>query len=150
MRFVYAALLAVACDHMNSGPPDPDDCAAPGAVTAGAVLELGDVEGDFVPWVDGDAVPLTWGPQGGSMVGLRLRFAGDGVPACVEQHTIATVAPTSDGHGQFPVRTYEDGPGARLTKTVWVPFDEDPEPGEEVVVTTTAGTLSVTRTLVLE
>ena len=61
---------------MNSGPPDADDCAAPGAVTAGAVLELGGATGDFVPWADGDVVPLTWGPQGGSMVGLRIRIAG--------------------------------------------------------------------------
>lgn len=147
---ILAALLAAACDHMNNGPPDPDDCAAPGAAPAIAALELGPATGDFVAWNDGDAVPLTWGPQGGSMVGLRIRLVGDGVPECVDQHTSATVAPSSNGHEEFPVRTYEDGAGARLTKVVWVPFDDDPAAGTQVVIATEIGSLSVTRMLQLE
>lgn len=60
-----------------SGPSQTDTCAAgtPPPADGAATVQLGrDVTGPFQPMVDGDALPLNFGPQGGQHVYVTVHL----------------------------------------------------------------------------
>jgi hypothetical protein len=148
---VSLAAVLTGCMHMpGSGPPEPDDCSS--ATQDGPVdlIELGGPDEDaFVPWTDGSITTVTYGPQGGAMIGVRLRARGAGAPPCLAQTTmVASAAGDSLASASHPVNTYEESGASRVTRTIWLILDDEvPGPGESIVVTTSAGRVTASKTL---
>jgi hypothetical protein len=151
----FAVAFASACMMMGDGlPPRPDDCVTDAAeMTRLDVLELGAPdERVFMPWSDGAVAPVVTGPQGGAMIGLRLRIGGPSMPACLPHQTTAA----NKGDGELarvsqPIKTYAEPDGSRVTKTLWLIFSaRAPRSGERMVVSTIAGGLTRSVSLSIE
>ena len=76
-------LFTAGCPFVGSGEfvPEPDDCTSPRALAGIESVEIGHVEADaFVPWAEGQPVELTYGSQGGAMLGVILSVRGRDLP----------------------------------------------------------------------
>ena len=138
------------CREPANGPPEPDDCGDPGSGAVIATLEIGpDGSGAFVPWQDGETVPITYGPQGGAMILLRIRATGTALADCMLQTThISGDAGLSElGSNETALRWYDDPGGGRATRTAYVILDREPNLAEQVHVETTVLGVTAMRTL---
>jgi hypothetical protein len=135
------------------GPPPPDDCSNPSALDGIDAIEVGALQNDeFVPWQDAQAVELTYGSQGGTMLGVALSLSGSELPPCMP-HTMELTGP--DGRvlavTDYPVRTYPGSDGTRTTATIWMIFqDFEPGPGEQLDLELHVGSLEIYRLLYRE
>ncbi|HLU65169.1 MAG TPA: hypothetical protein VKZ63_02775 [Kofleriaceae bacterium] len=133
------------------GPPEPDACDDPGA-SALTSLEIGpgrEPGQPFIAWAEADTAVITTGPQGGDMLGVALRAAGNPPPACLQQRSRLS----GDGvaiEEELAIRTYEEGDGSRTSHTLWLVFDDRvPKLGSEVELVTEAGGLSASTRLTI-
>lgn len=147
MRIFAIALLAFPSLGMFCGPapapPEPDDCSAPGEEPI-AALALGPerLEGQgFEAWGESDTAYITYGAQGGQMLGVALELGGAGTPACVAQRSEVRQDGRVLVEEDVPLKTYVEQDGARATQTLWLIFDDDTAPplGSELEVTSEAG-----------
>lgn len=130
--------------------PEPDDCTSPRALDGIESIEIGHTEsGQFVPWQDGAPVELTYGPQGGTMLGVVVSLRGQDLPACMAQAmTISTAEFPDISSYNGPVNTYPDVDGTRITKPIWMIFyGPEPLPGDPIDLTLTVGDVELHRTL---
>jgi hypothetical protein len=110
-------------------------------------------ERPFEPWSEDDTVYVTQGTQGGSMIGVSLGLAGEGLPACLAQRTEVRQGDDVLASADVAINTYEAGDGTRTTNTLWLIFDDDdiPELGSELeVVSEAGGRTASTRLTVVE
>lgn len=132
--------------------PEPDDCSSPRALDGIESVELGHTEsGAFVPWQDGRSVEVTYGPQGGAMLGVILSVHGRDLPACMA-HTMTLSTPAIDPLAvtNHAVQTYDGAGDTRITRTIWLIFaGPDPQPGDPLELTLQLGALELRRTLVV-
>ncbi len=130
--------------------PEPDDCASPRALDGVESVEIGHTEsGEFVPWQEGQAVELTYGSQGGTMLGVVVSVRGRDLPACMSHDMTLTSSEIDPlAHTGHPVQTYESAGETRITKPIWMIFaGPDPQPGEPLDLTLQVGDLEIQRTL---
>ena len=145
-HLVLLGLIAVA----NSGgfcggpaPPSPDSCATPAERGTLDSLELGGGdESQFAPISDGQKVHLIVGPQGGTMLPIRLHVSGAGAVGCLPQRSVID----KDGTGNFPVasssaplRTYAEPDGSATTRALYLIFDGGAQNGDTLLITVDAG-----------
>jgi len=156
-----AVLLCQGFQCGPGGPPAPDTCGAGAAPRGVLQLELGYGEGgDFRPMPDDAQVTLVHGPQGGSMVPLRLRASGDDPPVCLEQSTrlayrcLPTVCPPDDlGSSQTeaqlnaPLATYSDADRVRSTRPAYLILGGPIDTSAPATLTVEAYGQTVTRRL---
>jgi hypothetical protein len=132
------------------GPPPPDDCSNPSVLDGIDTIEVGALQNDtFVPWLDGQAVELTFGSQGGSMLGVALSLRGSDLPRCM-QHTMELTGQEGIvlAGTDYPVRTYPGSDGTRTTATIWMIFEgPDPLPGEQLELVLHVGNFEIRRAL---
>lgn len=145
-------LFTSGCPFMGPGgsTPEPDDCTSPRALDGIESIEIGHTEdGAFVPWEDGAAVALTYGPQGGTMLGVVLSVRGRDLPQCMEQRmTLSTAEFPELSTDYSAVNTYPDVDGTRITRPIWlILYGPEPLPGESVDLTLTVGDIELHRTL---
>lgn len=160
LLFLPVMLLCGGCPFLmeDPGPPPPDDCSSPGALDGIDGVEIGtfqDVDGEevFVPWDDNSVVDITLGAQGGDMLGAVLKLHGSEVPACMEQRMLVlrpeaqeTLAST-----HYPVRTYEQPDGTRITRVIWLIFGgERPWQGDAIELRLQMGPFEIQRRLLVE
>ncbi len=147
MRIIAIAALGLsqfAGVCATPAPPPPDDCSDPGNESV-ASLSLGPErlwQRPFEPWSGEDTVYVTQGAQGGSMIGVSLGLAGEGLPACLAQRTEVRRGDDVLASADVAINTYDEaGDGTRTTSTLWLIFDDDdiPELGSELEVVTEAG-----------
>jgi len=135
LRLLAAAAL-MGCGICGPGPQPPptDTCASPqtGNVTSvelaapqldGRRFGSDTAQDELKPRLlgSGDVVWRIRGGQGAEMVPVRLVYRGPDVPACVAQDTLVTVGGQLAARNRDNVATYELEPGARATKTFWLP-----------------------------
>ena len=146
-------LFTAGCLGPGDGPPPPDDCSNPSALDGIDTIEVGAMQdGAFVPWQDGEVVDLTYGSQGGAMIGVALSLRGSDLPRCMP-HTIDLIG--QDGRlaasSDYPVRTYSGSDGTRNTATIWMVFPgQDPLPGEQLELELHVGSFEIRRSLLIE
>jgi len=162
MRVRQLVLLALLV-FVNTGgicggftPPKPDSCSMPATRTLDSLVvgSLGDSEDEskFVPLSDGDHVHLVFGPQGGTMLPIRLRVAGSDAVGCLPQvSTLASVnkdqVPIVPVAGSAaPLRTYAEPDGSATTHPLYLIFENDPV-DNMILLTVEAGGLQVKRML---
>jgi hypothetical protein len=137
----------------GDGPPPPDDCSSPRALDGIETIEVGVLQNDvFVPWQEGQDVELTYGSQGGAMLGVVLSLRGSDLPACMP-HTMKLRGPSGSrlAGTEYPVRTYPVSDDTRATATIWMIFEGmDPEPGNQLELVLQVGGLEVRRALQIE
>ena len=130
--------------------PEPDDCTSPRALDGVESVEIGHMEGDdFVPWPNGQAVELTYGPQGGAMLDVVLSVRGRDLPSCMA-HSMTLASPEIDplAHTGHSVRTYQGAGETRITSPIWMIFaGPDPLPGDVLDLTLELGPVQIQRTL---
>lgn len=151
-------LLVTGCitDPGGSSPPPPDDCSAPRALDGIESIEVGVMQegsGSFVPWEDEAMVELTFGLQGGTMLGVVLSLRGSNLPACM-QHSMELRGGYGGGvlaNTNYSVKTYAEGDGTRVTSTVWLIFDDSSyaRQGDQLELTLHVGQLEVRRSLMV-
>jgi hypothetical protein len=139
----------------GGGPPPPDQCSGP--MLRGPIdsVELGVLEGGepstFKPLVDGDVLPVVFGPQGGAMIATAIRVTGDDPPTCLQQKTRVSYraggAPLEDSV-TVPLSTYPTGDRVRTTRVSFVIFDAFPEAGAATITLESAGK-TITRSVML-
>jgi hypothetical protein len=154
MRWLLVTFLATGCPGpgANSGPPAPDTCNDLQPRDPVDSVELGAGTGDdlFLAWNDGDTAPLVHGPQGGAMIGIRLRVTGTPAPECLPQSSVVRDAASMALAAQDePVKAYDQGDGSRVTRTMWLIFDQEPEVGDSVTVESTVLGVVASRSVVL-
>lgn len=71
-------------------PPFAQACASPSTDPIDATIELGIPLGGFAPFTSDQPVPMVIGPQGGTMVQLRLRVNAETPPRCIELESTLT------------------------------------------------------------
>ncbi len=122
-------------------PPPPDSCDSPNKKGI-TTVELGPEaasDGTFDPWAAEDRAYITRGFQGGNMIVATLRMSSD-APECVQQKTVVKSGGTVIAQESSPLNTYPQTDGTRMTKQIFLIFDDDGPPiGSEVDVVTTAG-----------
>jgi hypothetical protein len=132
------------------GPPPPDDCSNPSALDGIDAIEVGALQNDeFVPWQDTQAVELTYGSQGGTMLGVALSLSGSDLPRCM-LHTMELTGPdgTLLAATDYAVTTYPGRDGTRTTATIWMIFqDVEPLPGARLDLELHVGGLEIRRSL---
>lgn len=133
-------------------PPPPDDCSSPRAVDGIDAIEIGAMDGDtFVPWQEGEIVDLTYGSQGGTMLGVVLSLRGSNLPACMSHEMeLRALDGLQVARTEYPVRTYAVPDGTRATSTVWMIFDAYTEQGDRLELTLHVGDLEVRRSVLIE
>jgi hypothetical protein len=83
-RFLLLVVPLSGCGFLSCntpGPPPSDTCDEPSADAVSAVTlveRTADVE-----IADGDVVPIVWGPQGGTMIGLQLGLTSTTTLTCI-------------------------------------------------------------------
>jgi hypothetical protein len=150
------ALLLFTSGCLFLGPeefvPEPDDCSSPRALDGIDTIEIGHTESnEFVPWQDGQLVELTYGPQGGAMLGVVLSVNGRNLPACME-HSMTLTSPMVDPLAvtSHPVQTYDGAGDTRVTRPIWMIFaGPEPLPGDPLDLVLQVGELEVHRSLVV-
>jgi hypothetical protein len=159
MLLLPLALLAGGCPLFLLDDPEsfePDDCSSPRALDGVDAIELGalarvDGRDVFVPWADDELVDITVGIQGGSMLGVALRLRGSNVPACVDHRMVLRYAEAQErqlASTWYPVRTYSQPDGTRITGTMWMIFNGAvPRPGEVVELHVQMGSFAEQRRL---
>jgi hypothetical protein len=128
------ALLGCLCSGSGPTPPPSDSCTQPssGRVDSvelatpridpqknGTSQAVEDVEPRAL--TDGDLLWLVRGGQGATMVPVRLILRGPEVPSCIAQDTQVMVDGKLAGRNRDSVATYEYQPGARITRSLWLP-----------------------------
>jgi hypothetical protein len=117
-------------------------------------LEVGVAdEPEFGPILDGAAVEILRGPQGGDMVGLRLRVTGDRPPACLYQRTDVSQRNADGlvaGSVASALNTYEESARVRTTRPTYVILDGFPISGQSATIAVSCGGKRVERTVRLE
>ena len=132
------------------GPPPPDDCSATSALEGIDNIEPGVLQdGTFVAWEDGEVVGLTYGSQGGAMLGVALSLRGSDLPACMP-HTMELRG--QDGGflagTEYPVRTYPVSDDTRATAMIWMILEgEYPLSGDQLELVLQAGGFEIRRAL---
>lgn len=122
-------------------PPPPDSCSSPSKQGI-TTVELGPEvaqDGSFDPWASEDRAYITLGFQGGNMIVATLRMSGD-APACVQQKTVVKQGGVVIAQEASPLNTYEQTDGSRMTKQIFLIFDDDgPAIGSQVEIVSTLG-----------
>src|ERR1700737_4177552 len=115
------------------GLPEPDSCATSAAHGALDSLELGGgSESRFVPLSDGDTVPLVYGPQGGTMLPIRLHVTGSGAVGCLPQQSTIdnfTTHRQMTAGSASPLRPYAEPDGSGTTRALYLIFGLPPRVG---------------------
>jgi hypothetical protein len=148
-------LFTAGCLFVGSGEsvPEPDDCTSPRALEGIESVEIGRIEADaFVPWVNGQPVELTYGSQGGAMLGVILSVRGRDLPACMA-HDMTLATPDIDPLAvtSYPVQTYEGAGDTRITRMIWLILNgPEPAPGTALDLELQLGDLALQRTLVVQ
>lgn len=148
-------LFTAGCPYVGPGDfvPEPDDCTSPRALEGIESIEIGHTEADaFVPWVDGQPVELTYGPQGGPMLGVILSVRGRNLPACMA-HDMTLATPDIDPLAvtSYPVQTYEGAGDTRITRTIWLIINGPGDaPGTPLDLVLQVGDLEIHRSLVVQ
>ena len=151
---ILLLLFTSGCPLLAPEPfvPEPDDCTSPRALDGIESIEVGHTEsGAFVPWQDGQPVELTYGPQGGSMVGVVLSVRGRNLPACMA-HSMSLASSEIDPLAltNHPVQTYGSVDDTRLTMPIWlIIMGPDPQPGDRLDLVLQVGEIEVRRSLVI-
>jgi hypothetical protein len=137
-----------------AGPPAPDACLAGQQPITLDELEIGAPdEAEFRPIADGATVQILRGPQGGDMVGVRLRLTSHEPPGCVYQSTVVVQKnPDMDVVGSLAtaLNTYLEGPRVRSTRTAYVILNTEPISGRDAKITVECGGRKLERTVRLE
>jgi hypothetical protein len=154
LRLLPLALAALASVATSApvDPPEPEVCdQVPGAPTIEG-LELGKpYTAEWTPFVDGETAAFEIGGQGSPMLVVRLLVLGDGAPACLGQSTVMhNAAGEVLAEEVRAIETHELAPGMRATDEIYLPLFFSPQSGELFTVTTSAGNMSTTVTLVAE
>jgi len=114
-------------------PPTPDACDHPSDVATDTVeIGTGDDQ-TYVAIHDGDVIQPIHGPQGGTMLPIRLRFTGANTPACVTQSTALT-AMSPVATSTSPLNTYVQPDGSFLTKPNYLVFSGYALPGDAITI----------------
>jgi hypothetical protein len=148
---VVAFLFLAGC---SAGPPAPDACLGGKQAVTLDELEIGAAdEAEFRPIVENATVAILRGPQGGDMVGLRLRLTSDSPPGCVYQSTVV-VQENGDmdvvGSLATALNTYVDGPRVRSTRPTYIILGSEPISGREAKISVECGGRTLERTVTLE
>ncbi|MBK7556268.1 MAG: hypothetical protein IPI55_17230 [Flavobacteriales bacterium] len=150
-------LLLGACNLCNPSPPTPppaDSCDNPDTAVVLANLEVGgDTSAPFTPWTaDGAAAILTRGGQGLSMLGVRYRVQSSAPVVCITQTTVLRNAAGAQlTRRTEPLRLYTQPDATLVTRTLWLlPDDVGLQLGETATLDITLGSLTLTRSVVIE
>jgi hypothetical protein len=138
----------------SAGPPAPDACLGGQQLVTLDGLEIGAAdELAFRPILQNAKVAIVRGPQGGDMVGIRLRLTSDSPPNCVFQSTVV-VQENGDtdvvGSLATSLNTYDDGPRVRSTRPTYIILGSEPISGREAKITVECGGRMLERTVLLE
>jgi hypothetical protein len=152
MRVVVVALALLA--GCGAGPPAPDACLGGKQAVTLDELEIGAAdEAEFRPILENATVAILRGPQGGDMVGLRLRLTGDSPPGCVYQSTVV-LQENGDmdvvGSLATALNTYDEGPRIRSTRPTYIILGSEPISGRQAKITVECGGRKLERTVTLE
>lgn len=153
-------LLVPGCFLVPEEPdtPPPDDCGSPGSLDGIDAIELGSIDPNdaaagFVPWQENQNVDLTYGLQGGAMVGVVLELHGSDVPGCV-RHSMELRGRYGGGvlaSTEYPVKTYPESDGTRRTKIIWLIFEDAyPEQGDQLTLALQVGDIEVSQSIVID
>ena len=95
VALLFLAVLSMLVTGCMCGDPayhddyyDPPVTPAACSTTGATALTLGTGDSSFQPLNDGMSVSLTYGAQGGTMLGLRHRVSGDGLGSCASHTTV--------------------------------------------------------------
>jgi hypothetical protein len=124
LRLLPLAAAALASVATSAPPlPEPDTCSSPPAELSLDLLEIGpgdDGNSAFVPFVDGDEIPIVVGGQGSDMIVLRIRIAGEDAPACLPQTTRVLSGGVQVAGETRPLTTVDAGDGTRVTPPIYM------------------------------
>jgi len=152
MRILLLAIVITS--GCGTSVPAPDSCLGAAQQLTVDQLEIGAADDAvFRPIVDGQVVQLLRGPQGGDMIGVRLRVTSDQPPECLYQQTLIRQSiPDLDVMGSLatPLSTYAESEHVRVTRAAYVIFNGAPMLGREVEITVECGGKRLSRTVTIE